>query len=290
MQIRIFHESRYSYGFPVFLNPHQIFLKPLQRDYLRVLEYRIEVSPDPLGISERYSIEGNPYFQVWFGQESSELQILVHAHVESKPFNPYAFVMDSRFLEGIDLGREKPFLYDPEERFLLMSYLTNGNQPELTAFAKDHLIHPDPLRFITALNASLYSGWEHVVRLAENVWDPVHTFHKKQASCRDLAWMMMAMLRTVGIAARFVSGYAFNPDLEEGHELHAWVEAYLPGAGWIGLDPNLGLLADYHYIPLATGHHPSRTLPIHGTVGGERLVEARLSTRVELVQTDINEG
>ncbi|WP_035806196.1 transglutaminase family protein [Lunatimonas lonarensis] len=290
MKIRIHHETLYTYSSKVFLNPHQLLLKPLQRDYLRILEYRLDVAPEPSGISERFSLEGNPYFQVWFGESSAELRVMLHAHVESRPFNPYAFVIDSGFLESVDVAREKPFTYHSEETPLLAPFLAGGEHSELTSFVRDHMTSGDPILFLTSLNASLYAEWEHMIRLEENVWEPVYTFHKKQASCRDLAWMMMIMLRNAGIASRFVSGYAFNPDLDEGHELHAWVEAYLPGAGWIGLDPSLGLLADHHYIPLATGHHPSRTLPVHGTVGGDRIVKATLSSRVELMQTDINQG
>ncbi|WP_209329474.1 transglutaminase family protein [Lunatimonas salinarum] len=287
MDIRIYHETIYTYPSPVFLNPHQVYLKPLQRDYLTLRDYRVDVFPEPLGISERFSLEGNPYFLIWFGSPSEELRIILHAQVECRPFNPYAFVLDSRFLESVDMGRDVPFRYESEESLLLAPYLTQSGVPELTAFANGHLTSADPLQFIGSLNAALYSDWEHLIRLEENVWPPEHTFHQKKGSCRDLAWMMMAMLRNLGIASRFVSGYAFNPDLEEGHELHAWVEAYLPGAGWVGLDPNLGLLTDHHYIPLATGYHPSRTLPVHGSVGGDRLVESILSSRVELVQTGL---
>ena len=288
MEIRIYHETIYTYSSPVDLNPHQLYLKPLQRDYLSIRDYRLDVFPEPVGISERFSLEGNPHFQVWFGAPSTELRIILHAHVESRPFNPYAFVMESQFLKAVDLSRDVPFLYEAEESQLLAPYRRFSHLPDLTAFAKRHLKSVDPLQFISSLNASLYTDWEHVVRMEDNVWEPEFTFRKKQASCRDLAWMMMCMLRNLGIAARFVSGYAFNPELEEGHELHAWVEAYLPGAGWVGLDPNLGLLADFHYIPLATGYHPSRTLPVHGSVGGDRLVDSTLTNRVELVQMGLS--
>ena len=94
--------------------------------------------------------------------------------------------------------------------------------------------------------------------------------------------MLIHMLRMQGLAARFVSGYAFNPELDEGNELHAWVEAYLPGAGWLGLDPSLGLFADQNYIPLATSSLAQNTLPVHGNYGGT--ARARLATTVDIRQ------
>ena len=88
------------------------------------------------------------------------------------------------------------------------------------------------------------------------------------------------MLRELGLAARFVSGYAFNPDLEEGHELHGWLEVFLPGAGWIGLDPSLGLLTDHHHIPLASHPDPLRTMPVQGIFSGQ--ATSQLETRVDI--------
>jgi transglutaminase-like putative cysteine protease len=92
--------------------------------------------------------------------------------------------------------------------------------------------------------------------------------------------MEMDILREIGLATRFVSGYAFNPDLEDGHELHAWLEVFLPGAGWVGVDPSLGLFTDHTYIPLTSHPDPKRTLPVQGTFSGTS--DSKLLTRVDV--------
>jgi transglutaminase-like putative cysteine protease len=92
--------------------------------------------------------------------------------------------------------------------------------------------------------------------------------------------MEMDMLREIGLATRFVSGYAFNPELEDGHELHAWLEVFLPGAGWVGVDPSLGLFTDHSYIPLASHPDPKRTLPVQGSYIGS--ATSQLVTSVDL--------
>jgi len=93
-------------------------------------------------------------------------------------------------------------------------------------------------------------------------------FQEKHGSCRDLSWFMMNCLRFLGIPARFVSGYSFNPEIGQDHELHSWVECWLPGAGWLGVDPSLGLMTDHHYIPMACSFDPTKTLPVQGIYAG----------------------
>lgn len=95
--------------------------------------------------------------------------------------------------------------------------------------------------------------------------------------------MLVHMLRNVGLASRFVSGYAFNPELTEGHELHAWVEVFLPGAGWVGLDPSLGLFSDNHYIPLAAGYSPELVAPVQGSFGGTASTDLKAEVWIKLL-------
>lgn len=283
MKLKISHETKYTYDKPVQLNPHQLFLRPLARGYFDVLEFKIHISPHPVGLNERSSIEGNPYFQVWFDSLSEQLDVVTETRLVSRSFDPFAFVIDSSFIERIDQTQKLVFRYEEEELFLLLPYLKVLETPFMDRFIRDHLTGKDTVAFLMDLNAAIYRNWVHIIREEENLWEPQLTFEQKQGSCRDLAWMMIHMLRSVGLAARFVSGYAFNPELEVGHELHAWVEAYLPGGGWVGMDPSLGLLADEHYIPLACSYHPFRTLPVHGTVGGQSISQSHLFTKVEII-------
>ncbi|MFO7825053.1 MAG: transglutaminase family protein [Cyclobacterium sp.] len=282
MRLKIQHHTIYDYHRSVGLNPHSIFMKPLTRNYLEVRNYRLHIQPEPEGLNERYSIEGNPYFQAWFTGETNMLSIKVSFETVHTKFNPFLFLVDQWFIKKLDLSAETPFQYLEEDLPILRAYLDHSNNPLLRKYGKDKLTTKDPIQFLTQLNAAIHADWKHIIREEENLWPATKTFAAGRGSCRDLSWMLIEIIRHLGLAARFVSGYAFNPELDEGHELHAWVETFLPGAGWVGLDPSLGLMTDEHYIPLACSFLPQKTLPVHGTYGGENLQPATLSATVNI--------
>lgn len=282
MKLSISHKTRYDYEYPVELNPHALFLKPLQRPYYQIENYHMDISPSPQGLVERISIEGNPFFQVWFKDLTDKLEVQTSFDVLIGEFNPFSFIVDIDFVENINPLADKIFHYAPKEQILLSPYLITDPSLAVHDFAnKEFSKNKDNLMaYLMGLTAEVHSAWKHIIREEENTWSPEQTFSCKEGSCRDLSWMLIHMLRMQGLAARFVSGYAFNPELEEGHELHAWVEAYVPGAGWLGMDPSLGLLADENYIPLACSSEAEFTLPVHGNYGGT--AKSKLSTYVKI--------
>ncbi|SHN00596.1 Transglutaminase-like enzyme, putative cysteine protease [Cyclobacterium lianum] len=282
MRLKIQHDTVYDYHRSVGLNPHNIYLKPLPRNYLEISNYDLQIQPEPEGLNERYSIEGNPYFQVWFSGETNMLSIKVSFESVHLAFNPFLFLVDQWFIDRLDLAAEIPFQYQDDDLPILRAYMEHSNNPLLRKYGRDKLTGPDPIQFITELTAAIHADWRHIIREEENLWPASKTFAAGRGSCRDLSWMLIEILRHQGLAARFVSGYAYNPELDEGHELHAWVEAFLPGAGWVGMDPSLGLMTDEHYIPLACSFRPGNTLPVHGTYGGENLRAASLSAYVRI--------
>lgn len=284
MRLQLTHTTRYDYDAAAVLNSHALYLKPLQRGHMQVRDYRLVVDPVPDGLEERISIEGNAYYQVWFSGETRHLEIESSFLVDVRPFNPFSFIIDHAFIERIKPEAARYFHYLPDEEVLLHASLQADTDPKLREFA-DRIFaeSPDnPIGYLNHLTAEIHRQWRHIIREEENLWTPQATFVAGEGSCRDLSWMLIHMLRMQGLAARFVSGYAFNPELDEGNELHAWVEAYLPGAGWLGLDPSLGLFADQNYIPLATSSLAQNTLPVHGNYGGT--AQARLSTAVVIQQ------
>lgn len=282
MNLRIVHQTRYDYGSPVELNPHALMLIPLQRPHLRTTDYRLKIDPVPDGLEQRQSIEGNAFFQVWFSGLAESLQIDSTFEVAVRPFNPFAFILDHDFIARIDAKASRAFSYSENDRILLYPALQTTMLPDLDAFGGAVLegAADEPIGFLKELTASIHARWKHIIRVEENLWSPAETFAAGEGSCRDLSWMMIHMLRMQGLGARFVSGYAYNPEIDEGHELHAWVEVYLPGAGWLGVDPSLGLFADQYYIPLACSAHAHNTLPVHGNYGGT--AGANLSTHLEI--------
>lgn len=264
MRLHIQHQTKYQYGEKVPLNPHQLFLIPQQRTYFKINNAEWNILPVPVGKNERINAEGNPFFQVSFNVETDLLEVKVDLEIETFDFNPFSFILSPNI----------PFPFENFEYLgntgeFLKIYQKTEDEPELRAFALTIMAQSsDLVTFLVRLLDEIHNNWNHGLRYEPGLLAPIQTFSSREGSCRDLSWMLMVMLRNLGMATRFVSGYAFNPEVDAGHELHGWIEIYLPGAGWVGLDPSLGLFTDHHYIPLANSFHPSHTLPISGTYGG----------------------
>lgn len=273
------------YDHLVKLGVHKLYLNPQKRDHLKVLQHQISIDPICLGESGGVDLAGNTFRQIWFDAPTESLQISSQLMVECAAFNPFGFIIDPNFLASIaEIGSSK-FQYNRDDQELIKPYLNhsygqNINSQVLEIWESTKDLMP----FLVALTSDIHANWNHIIREEQDLWDPGYTFSAKEGSCRDLAWMQMNMLSSLGLASRFVSGYAFNSELKSGHELHAWLEAYLPGAGWIGLDPSLGLLTDSNYIPLAVHPVPSATLPVHGTFSKNG--KSTLSTLVSISKID----
>lgn len=281
MKLKINHLTQYNYSSDVSLGVHKLYLMPQFRTHISVLSQELKISPTPDGFGDRIDLAGNSFRQTWFKDLTDSVRIESELRIETKGFNPFDFIINPDFLED-SFESDKPLFSYPAENSDLISpfvrltdFASSGDL--LKSTWEESLGMTDWLARLTNL---IYQNWNHEIRHEENIWDPGFTFANKAGSCRDLAWMEMMLLRQTGLATRFVSGYAFNPNLDDGHELHAWLEVYLPGAGWIGLDPSLGLLTDHQYIPLATHPEPTQTLPVQGTFAGK--ATANLHTRVDL--------
>lgn len=269
MKLKVTHRSKYSYDQPVFVEPHHLYFIPQHRVGLDLEKFDLNVSPNPSGLSRRLDAEGNQYFQCWFNELIDHLTIQVEIEVESRPFNPFDFLIEEKSENQVlDIYRKSPEELDHPLIKWIEQFDPDGNSG---------------IDFLSNVCNGMHSRWEHTTNDSQELCDPNSTFKEPSASCRDLAWMMMCMLRYVGVPMRFVSGYAFNPELE-GHELHAWVEAWVSGAGWVGLDPSSGLMTTEFYIPLAVSYHPSNTLPVQGSFRGSG--SSDLETSVEIQRLD----
>lgn len=281
MKLQITHTTKYSYSKLVNINPHYIQLKPQDRSYLQLLDFELEISPNPATTSERLDAENNSYFQVWMAPvPQTKLSIKATVKVEVESFNPFQFIIDPpvRFMQNRFHYREvlKDFLvpYISEEPVSATFFASFLNE-RIKGCDKSCMI------FITDLLSYLDKNFEYVrSELGENL-DAISTFNSKTGSCKDLSWMLIQMLRCTGLAARFVSGYAFNPALGDGHELHGWVEVLLPGAGWIGLDPSSGLFCNETYIPVAASFAPFLTMPVTGSFAGDATSKLKASVEIQ---------
>ncbi|WP_228527485.1 transglutaminase family protein [Pararhodonellum marinum] len=284
IRLKIAHLTRYTYSHPVVLNPHLIFLQPTAGLSLKIEAYELDIAPEPEDCQIRFSIENNPFHLTWFKGETTQLEIRTDMVLLIEPFNPFSFILNLDFVKAFSDPSAKKDRYGPDDLKLLQPYLTYDIKQELCAFIENiKKKSGNPISFLVEVVASIHQHYDHTIRYEENLWTPEHTFERKQGSCRDLSWMLAQMLRSIGLATRFVSGYAFNPELAEGHDLHAWVDVYLPGPGWVGIDPSLGLLVDHHYIPLASSAIPSHTLPVRGSFGGKATSDLHTEVFIEIL-------
>jgi hypothetical protein len=284
-KLSINHLTQYTYSEKVVLNPHSFFLCPLSKSYLNLLNYNIKLHPEPVNVEQRQNIDNNPFYLAWFEGETDQLKVEVEMELQLKPFNPFAFILHHDFTEKFEsLPGKDEFenLYPKAERRILSPalYVKQENSSFRDLLHELRIQQRGLIPFLMLLLEHIHLKWNHIIREDENLWSAQKTFECKKGSCRDLSWMLIQMLRSIGLASKFVSGYAYNPALEEGHELHAWVEVYLPGAGWVGIDPSLGLFADENYIPLAISSVPRLTLPVVGTYGGA--ANSKLFTEVRI--------
>jgi transglutaminase-like putative cysteine protease len=280
MLVQVTHLSKYEYSAEVILGVHKLYLIPQHRPYFRIEHQKFTVNPDPDGQNYRQDLAGNWYKLAWFSSPTETLEVTGEWIFKMQAFNPFGFIIEKTFEEH---GWSNPFFqfsYEDKTAFLI-PFLSDKSENQFTEFLLEVKSNSIGLvDFLVNLTQKIYQDWTHEIRHEQNIWDADFTFSRKSGSCRDVSLMQMEMLRELGLAARFVSGYAFNPDLDEGHELHAWLEVFLPGAGWVGLDPSLGLLTDHRYIPLACHPDPVRTLPVQGTYSGQ--ADSELKTFVDM--------
>ncbi|WP_234571820.1 transglutaminase family protein [Rhodohalobacter sp. 614A] len=287
MNLKVTHTTKYRYKSPVKFDIHYLRFYPLDRPYLTLNNFHIEVTPQPDGLASRLDTEDNHCYQVWIHDTRiTEFSIHMEMDLEVREFNPFDFLLDP----VIKLNDGEQF-YPEEQQVLLKPYLQHDPlSKKLSEFVdeiQDESEH-DLINFLSNLIIYICQFWTHEYNEGEVELDIDKCFESKKGSCKELSWMLMMMLRSKGLPSRFVSGYAFNPMFGEGHELHAWVEVLLPGAGWIGLDPSSGLFINKYYIPVATSHDPANTMPVTGHYRGTSA--SRLDTSVKIRVTGESES
>ncbi len=272
MIIKVDHETEYQYNSPVFLEPQYLHFHPQNREYIRLNSFDIKINPIPTSTSHRLDAENNTMIQCLFSDPTERFKISAHLEIEMHAFNPFNFFIEDSVTKKA------------EDQMVLEAYLkpleevTQRMVKWLNYKIKD--VEENPVDLLSHLIGEIHNGWDHSPRYKKNLLKPDTCFNQNSGSCRDLSWMLIHFLRHLKIPARFVSGYAFNDQLGEGHELHAWVEAWLPGAGWIGIDPSSGLWTTQEYIPIATSYEPQRTMPVTGSYRGE--AKSTLTTKVHI--------
>ena len=276
MRVLVQHRSRYLYPRPALLGPHVVRLRPADHARARIESYRLDVAPEHRLHWQR-DPHGNRVARVTFkaAERTRELDIVVELAVDVGPINPFDFFVDER-------AKQVPFAYPDALAVELGAFLDTGDAAYRLGRKTLELLEQIPSRgdtvgLLVEANRLVKQHVAYVIRDEPGVWTPEETLSNGRGSCRDSAVLLVALLRARGIAARFVSGYLIQltdegmiPNEPKGVDrdvvdLHAWAEAYLPGAGWIGLDGTSGLLTGEGHIPLACTATPAHAAPLDGT-------------------------
>ncbi len=273
IRVALNHKTTYDYDRLVTLFPQIVRLRPAPHCRTPVASYSLKISPQDYFLNWQQDPHGNYLARLVFPEKVDHFHVEVDVVAEMTVINPFDF-----FLEPA--AGECPFAYEPWLSKELQPFLeTLPVGPNLSAYLET--IDRSPLRtidFLVGLNQRLQKDIKYLIRLEPGVQTPEETLTLRCGSCRDTSWLMVQILRHLGLAARFVSGYLIQlvPDIKSldgpsgaAHDftdLHAWAELYLPGAGWIGLDPTSGLMAGEGHLPLAATPDPSSASPITGSV------------------------
>jgi len=286
----IYHLTHYKYDTPVRLGPQIIRLKPASHSKTRVISHSLKISPANHFVNLQQDPYGNYLARYVFPDPVTEFKIEVDLVADMTVYNPFDFFVE-------ESAQMWPFDYPEDLRDDLKIYMQPEPMSEaLAAFMATIDRSPTgTTNFVVDLNARLQRAINYVIRMEPGVQTPEETLLSALGSCRDTSWLLVEVLRNLGFAARFVSGYLIQlaPDLKaldgpsgtevDFTDLHAWCEVYLPGAGWIGLDPTSGLLTGESHIPLAATPHYRNAAPISGAIFGQAVTEFDFAMKVTRV-------
>ena len=273
IHVALNHVTHYSYDRLVNLGPQVIRLRPCPHSRTRILSYSLKVTPESHFINWQQDPQGNYMARLVFPEKTREFRFEVDLVAEMSVINPFDFFLEPH-------AEHFPLTYEAWQRHELAPYLYQvaGGERFARYVAGISRKKQRSVDFLVALNAQLQQDIAYTIRMEPGVQTPEETLTKRSGSCRDTAWLLVQILRHLGLAARFVSGYLIQltPDVKsldgpsgpeaDFTDLHAWCEVYLPGAGWIGLDPTSGLFAGEGHIPLACTPEPASAAPVTGGI------------------------
>ena len=288
MYFEISHKTIYTYNRPVFLEPHQLRLRPRCDGVQNLTYFDLKIEPCPAGTSDGIDIDGNIVENVWFQGLTEKLIVTSRAKIVTQYRNPFNYILGER-------ADRLPVSYQEPVQAYLAPYTVRRNESHLVEqFARRIANRTEwkTLRFLTMLTREIAEGFQQTARGVGAPKSAEETYLSRAGSSRDLAVLFMDACRYVGIAARFVNGYYHDGGATDRLTLHSWGEVYLPGVGWRGYDPSLGLAVTDRHVALAAAGIPLLAAPVAGTFRGNAvtpelnaMIDIRVGDDSEFVST-----
>jgi transglutaminase-like putative cysteine protease len=287
--LTIRHVTTYHYKQPVAFGEHRMMLRPRDDDDQKLLESEVEITPEPSQLTWMQDVFGNHVAIACFAERACELRFESTIRVDHAPAGFRAADIE-------DFARTYRFAYAVEDRPALARFIAPlFPHPMLDRWAAQFLREDgsaDTAKLLIDMTQTIKRTFKHVARHEKGTHDPVRTLELASGSCRDLAVFMIAALRSLGIAARFVSGYLHLADDDDdrinGGNTHAWVQVYVPGPGWVDFDPSSGMVGNHNLVRVAAVSEPHEAVPLQGTWIGT--ASDHLAMKVAVKVTAANAG
>lgn len=291
--LTIHHKTEYRYALPVAFGEHRIMLRPRDGHDLRVLKGNLEIVPQPMSLRWIHDVFGNTVAIATFDERAETLTFTSTVTVEHNPADEFALTAD-------DPAYFYPFIYNNDEFPDLVQYIApQYGDPDgaLSTWARNFLDPEGPtptFNILSGMTHGIREQFTYRKRHEHGTQHPLDTLQTGSGTCRDYALFMIEALRRLGIAARFVSGYIFIPgDRAHGYvgggNTHAWVQVYLPSAGWIEFDPTNGIVGTRDLVRVAVARDPRQAIPLHGTYLGSADAFVGMEVSINVVSVSESE-
>lgn len=291
--LHIRHRTSYQYSSAVELGEHRLMTRPRDSHDLRLLEAALTIDPAPSHVRWIHDVFGNSIAILHFDSSARTQSFSVTSDFRAQHFpagseailvDPQASRLPFRYSSSdiVDLGRTRERHYaDPQHRIETWTQSILQETP-----------HAGTLEALNALTLAIKQGFRYEARQATGVQSPLETLERRSGSCRDFALLMMEAVRSLGLGTRFVSGYLYDDsrvgagaELVGGGSTHAWVQVYLPGAGWVEYDPTNALVGGRNLIRVAVARDPSQAIPLAGSFIGLPDAHLSMTVAVEITAT-----
>jgi transglutaminase-like putative cysteine protease len=275
--LTVHHATVYRYREPVQLGEHRMMFRPRESHDLRLIRTSLTITPRPVDLRWLHDPFDNSVAVATFEGATSDLRFESSVTLEHFEYSPPEYALEA-------YARTYPFRYSDEDfpnlERALAPHSPSARVSEWALQFLDSSEHTDTMQVLRALTHGIREQFVYVRRLEKGVQRPEETLARRQGTCRDFAVLGMEAARSLGIAARFVSGYVFGPDVSAservassssvtgGGATHAWMQAYLPGAGWVDFDPTNSIIGNRNLIRVAVAWAPEQVLPLWGTFVG----------------------